>query len=147
MDEPGWVKRGKFPTDQAQQVLYFFHNDILPTIQEAKLELHQERLGRSWGMEPSSQVFAQRLENIRAWAKENLPEGVVAEMAKSSNGVNALFELMQSQSAGKLSPGVASGQPAKPDEQALAELMADPRYQYDDDFKEHVRRQFQRAYD
>lgn len=147
--EDAEVLRGMGLTnEQAQKFVGFVFEEIVPAVQEARVELHAERLGRSWGMEPESQAFQQRLTNLHSWAKQNLPEGVVQEMARSANGVNALYQMMQAQRDGtQVARGPLTNAPARPTEQELAKLMEDPRYQYDDDYKNYVRQQFIAAYD
>lgn len=134
--------------EQAQKFVGFVFEEVVPAVQEARVELHAERLGRSWGMEPESQAFKQRLTNLHSWAKQNLPESVVQELARSANGVNALYQMMQAQRDGtQVTRGPLTNAPARPTEQELAKLMEDPRYQYDDDYKNYVRQQFVAAYD
>lgn len=147
-EDTAWLKESKLTNEQAQKVLDHILTELVPAAQEARVELHQERLGAAWGMEPKSQSFQQRLVAVHSWAKQNLPEAAIREMAQSANGVNALFQMMQAQEQGQwASSGPLTNAPARPSREELAALMNDPRYQHDDEYKNFVRRKFVEAYD
>lgn len=131
--------------DKAQKLADFLLGDVANILQEAQADLQHERLANSWGMNPQSHEYMQRLSTVKAWANQNLPDSVVAEMAKSANGVNALFQMMES--GAQVAHAVGQGGPGRPSPVELQELMADPRYQYDEDYRNMVRQKFVEAYD
>lgn len=131
--------------EQAQKFVEYFYRTVVPEVQGAHLQVQQERLGRTWGMEPNSEPFQHRLATLKAWANQNLPDAAVAEMSKTANGIEAIHKMMQAAEAGHgISPNATSARPSPED---LQKLMDDPRYWQDDQYREYVRTQFQAAYD
>lgn len=144
-EDAEWFRELGASNEQAQKLLDYMYAEVLPAIQDAQVEVHQERLARAWGVDPGDPAFTQRLAAVKEWADANLPASVVAEMAKTSNGVNALFQMMQAGASVKEATGVSG--PVRPTQQELMDLMADPRYQHDEDYRNLVRQKFVEAYD
>ena len=133
--------------DQAQNLVNHFYQEVVPAIQDARADAERARLASVWNMgSPDSHEFHQRLTEVKSWASRNLPEAVVNEMAKTHNGVNALYQMMQ-QGAERNQVKPASAQ-SRPSQKELMDLMNDERYlKRDPDFMEYVNRRFREAYD
>lgn len=131
--------------DQAQQMVDYFYENVVPELQQARADVEKERLASNWGVKADSTEFEQRLAKVKSWAQRNLPEEAVAQMAKTHNGVDALYQMMQNKADTKLNQG---GPQAKPSRAELQKLMDDDRYRKGDvDYMEYVRQQFQAAFD
>lgn len=131
---------------QAQKMVEYFHQSIVPELVEVRTELERDRLAHAWGVEAKSQDFAQKMVNLKSWAERALPAEVVEEMGRTASGVQTLERMMAASKAGN-----QAATSAPPERKSRAELMAmmdDPRYaRRDDDYMRHVQREFQRAFD
>lgn len=131
--------------DQAQQLVNYFYENVVPELQQARADVEKVRLAQSWNVDAESQEFSQRLTSIKSWAMRNMPEQAVAEMARTHNGVNALYMMMQAKADRNMAQG---GNATRPTQADLSKMMQDERYvNRDPDFMEHVRKQYQLAYD
>lgn len=121
-----------FTQRQAQLVYDLAAERLLPVLDEARAELEAaretDRLRRHFGGDDAWRTTAGQ---IRAYAEANLPDEVHATLARSYEGVLALYEMMR-----KAEPEIAgragSGQLAI-SEDALREMVRDPRYWRDRD--------------
>lgn len=131
--------------EQAQKLVDYFYENVVPELREARTEVEKQRLASNWGVDAESTEFQQRLVKLKSWASQNLPESAVKEMAKTHNGVNALYQMMQAKAEANLAQGGNTSRPAKAD---LTKMMEDERYiNRDPDFMAHVQKQFQQAFD
>ncbi|MFP3915365.1 MAG: capsid assembly protein [Actinomycetota bacterium] len=124
--------------EQARIITEKFAEDVIPAVQEKQAELEMERLGRQWQLDPQDRQFQTRLEQVKSWAQSNLPENVVAEMAKTSNGVSALYQMMQSGVEASLVDG--SSGTARMTKEELDSMVQDERYWTDPAFRRDVER-------
>lgn len=145
-DDAAAFKQMGLTNDQAQKLVDYFHANVVPEIQNIRAGVEKERLAAAWNMQGvESHEFSQRLVEVKSWAARNLPEAAVAEMAKTANGVNALYKMMQS---GMDAKNIQPAQAHRLDKAQLQELMNDPRYvNRDPDYMAHVQRKFQETYD
>jgi hypothetical protein len=131
--------------EQAQKLTEYFHESIVPALQEARVSLELDRLADAWGTPANSNEFKQQLASVKAWAQQNLPESVVAEMSKSSSGVNTLLSLMKQGAQAHRAVGQTQARPTKED---LNRMMQDERYwKGDEEYRNYVREQFRVAFD
>lgn len=109
--------------DAAQKLVAYMQETFLPHVMQAKQELESERLMNTWGMTDKA-ALTERMSSIKAWADKSLPAPLVAELSKTSGGVAALFQMMQSGS-----PAMPQGQaPAPASRDKLQSMMNDERY-------------------
>lgn len=125
--------------EQAQKLVDKFHETVLPAMREKQVELEKERLGRQWQLDPSDRQFTSRLEQVKTWAENNLPSEVVSQLAQSSNGVNALYQMMQSGIQGRMMDGQTSGT-ARMTQAELDSMVQDERYWTDPAYRQDVER-------
>ena len=132
--------------DQAKHLSQYFHNTVMPALIEAKTEIEVERLSNEWNMPADSNEFQQQLAKAKAWANQNLPDAVTQELSRSAKGVQTIVSLMEQGAKGNKAVGESSSpRPAKSD---LMNLMNDERYwNGDEDYRQYVRQQFERAFD
>ncbi len=144
-DEAAFKDMG-LTNDQAQKLVNFFYENVVPELQEARTEVEKQRLASAWNMKSAdSHEFQQRLTEVKSWASRNLPEQAVNEMAKTHNGIAALYQMMQTGMQANQQQGGPEGRPGK---QELQDLMNDQRYiNREPDFMEYVNKKFREAYD
>ena len=131
--------------DQAQKLVGYFYENVIPELQQARADVEVERLAQAWNVKADSTEFQQRLSKVKSWALRNMDEQAVAMMARTHNGVQALYQMMQAKADQNLPAG---GNQARPSPADLQAMMADERYvNRDPDYMAHVQRQFQLAYD
>lgn len=139
-------KEAGLTNDQAKQLTQYFQESILPTLIEAKTDIEKDRLATDWGMDASSNEFMQQLGRVKAWANQNLPEAAVQELSRTAQGVQTIAKLMEQKASGSRSVGESTA--PRPNKAELQNLMNDQRYwSGDEDYREYVRQQFERAYD
>lgn len=131
---------------QAQKLVEYFHANIVPEIQNIRKNVEMDRLSMAWNMpSTSSHEFAQRLVEVKSWAMRNLPEAAVSELAKTANGVNALYKMMQ---AGVDAKSIQPSQATRLSKKELQDLMQDPRYiNRDPDYMAYVQQKFKETFD
>ena len=139
------LKEMGLTNDQAQKMVDFLQESIVPQVQQAQAKYQMAQLASDWGMHPESQTFNERMMKVKQWAQKNLPGAAVQEMAKSAHGVNAIYQMMQANFAANSTQGNQAQQ--RPNRAQLEKLMDDPRYRVDNDYTEWVRQQFVNAYD
>lgn len=144
-EDQQFFKDAGLTNDQAQKMVDFLAENIVPEVQKARAEHQKSQLAADWGMHPDSESFNERVQKVKQWAQKNLPEGAVSEMAKSAHGVNAIYQMMQSSYSARNTTG--NQQQNRMSRADLEKLMDDPRYRTDNDYTEWVRKQFQEAYD
>ena len=132
---------------QAQLVYDLAAERLLPVIEEAlgELEAQQqaERLQRHFG---GADTWRHTARQIKSWAAANLPPDIHATLAGSYEGVLALHQMMRASEPELLGAGDTPA--AELTEEALAEMMRDPRYwrQRDPEFIARVKAGFKRLY-
>ena len=115
-----------FTPTQAQLVYDLAAERLLPMIAEAAAQFEADRqvekLREHFGGEERFRRVAQQLS---AWGRANLPDTVFEALSTTSEGVLALYRMME-----KGEPAVTRKADAAPvaDETALREMMRDPRY-------------------
>ncbi|MCZ8278220.1 MAG: hypothetical protein O9313_07770 [Acetobacteraceae bacterium] len=115
-----------FTPAQAQLVYDLAAERLLPMIAEAAAQFEADRqvekLREHFGGEERFRRIAQQLS---AWGRANLPDAVFEALSTTSEGVMALYRMME-----KGEPAVTRKADAAPvaDETALREMMRDPRY-------------------
>lgn len=131
--------------DQAQKLVHYFSESVIPALVEERTSIERDRLANTWGVDASSQDFAQKMTNLKSWASRNLPEEVVQELGRSASGVQTIERMMAANAAGNQAPQQTQVRKGKAELQAL---MDDPRYAArDDDYMRYVQEEFHRAYD
>lgn len=139
-------KEAGLTNDQAKQLTQYFHDTVMPAMIEAKTEIEVERLANEWNMPSNSNEFQQQLAKAKSWANQNLPEAVTLELSRSAKGVQTIVSLMEQGAKGNKAVGEHSN--ARPDKSELMNMMNDERYwNGDEDYRQFVRQQFQRAFD
>jgi len=132
--------------EQAAKLTNYFYESVVPNLMEAKADIEKQRLSLEWNMDANSNEFTQQLAQVKSWANQNLPESVVTELSRTANGVATMTQLMEQGAKSHRAVGESS-QP-RPDKTQLMEMMNDQRYwNGDEDYREYVRQQFERAYD
>ncbi len=115
-----------FTPAQAQLVYDLAAERLLPMIAEAAAQFEADRqvekLRAHFGGEERFRRVAQQLSG---WGRANLPDAVFEALSTTSEGVMALYRMME-----KGEPAVTRKADAAPatDEVALREMMRDPRY-------------------
>jgi len=132
-------KEAGLTNQQAQKVMDQFAENVLPSVHEKQAEVENERLGRQWQMEPNTREFQDRMSQIKSWAEENMPAHAVNEMAKTSNGVNALYQMMQSGMESRMVSGSSAGT-ARLTQDELNSMVQDERYWTDPAYRQDVER-------
>jgi hypothetical protein len=121
-----------FTQKQAQLVYELAAERMLPMLQEGVEEIEAsrevERLERHFG---SAEAWRDCARQIRTWAAANLPEQVRDVLSTSYEGILALHQMMRNAEPSLVAVAGQAGR--DPDEQALHEMMRDPRYWRDRD--------------
>lgn len=138
-------KEAGLTNDQAQKLVKYFYEAVVPDIIDAKVGVEKDRLALDWGVKSDSNEFTQQLASVKAWANQNLPESLVNELSRTASGVSSISKLMEQGAQVHM----ATGQPnTRPDKTELQDLMNDQRYwKGDEDYRKYVHDQFKRAYD
>lgn len=136
-----------FSNEQAQLVYDLAVERLLPTLQSLAGDLesqrHAEKLANHYG---GPERFDEIKRQLKAWAKENLPQDVFAALSTTAEGVIALERMMAGGEPGiGLRGGEESGLPSDAD---LKQMVADPRYwkKRDPAYMAKVTEAFKRAY-
>lgn len=139
------MKEAKLTNDQAQAMVQYFHDIVVPELTQAQAEVQKANLANEWNVQADSEQFMRRLGQVKAWANQNLPEDVVKELSRSATGVNSIYKMMETGfKATQVNGQTTQG---RPDRSELQKLMDDPRYWTDDTYKNEVRKKFQEAFD
>jgi hypothetical protein len=137
-----------FTQAQAQMVYELAAERLLPAVSEVVGELDAQRqLDRLRQHFGGPEAWSGASRQIRAWAEGNLDPEVYATLASSCDGVIALHRMMQAAEPSLLD-GPGGGGAGELDEQALGEMVRDPRYwrQRDPDFVARVTEGFRKLY-
>ncbi len=136
-----------FTEEQAQLVYDLAADHLVPLIDEAVGELEAvrdvERLAAHFGGEEG---WANMARQIKTWGEANLAPDVFETLAASYDGVLAMHQMMQAREPAVLRD--QDGPKADVDQDALAQMMRDPRYWRDKDpaFVAQVTDGFKRLY-
>lgn len=95
--------------EQAQKVLNHLTETVIPELTAANTRAETTELAAQWDMKPGSPEMRARVDALRGWAKDNLPESVVKHMSRSAAGVQQLWALMQSGAETSLQGGQPRG--------------------------------------
>jgi hypothetical protein len=138
-------KKAGLTNDQAQELVKYFYEAVIPDVIEAKVAVEKDRLAMEWGVKSDSNEFTQQLASVKAWANQNLPESLVTELSRTASGVASIAKLMEQGAKVHM----ATAQPnTRPDKAQLQELMNDERYwKGDEQYRKYVHDQFKAAYD
>ena len=134
-----------FSQAQAQLVYDLAAERLLPVIEEAlgelEAQLQAEKLQRQFG---GVDTWRHTARQIKSWAAANLPPDIHETLAGSYEGVLALHQMMRASEPELLGAGAMPA--AELTEEALAEMMRDPRYwrQRDPEFIARVTTGFKR---
>jgi len=82
--------------DQAQGVMDYLVANIVPEIQNARMDVEFERLAEGWNTTKESKVFIDKIQKIHDWGKKNLPAELVKELGKTASGVATVERMMDS---------------------------------------------------
>jgi len=128
-------------SEQAQKVVDYVVEAVAPAVREARAEVEKERLARAWNMDPEAPYFSERMSSIKQWAEQNLPKAVVQELSQSSNGVNAIYKMMQV----GFEKNQVSGRTDEPQFNMtdIQSMVNDDRYWTDAAFRQEVMRKVQ----
>lgn len=145
-DVNGRLHAAHFTPRQAQLVYDLAGERMLPAITELASEFEaqkqRERLIAHFGGDAAWREIARQL---NAWGAAQLPRDVFEALASTSDGVLALYTMMQNGSPPRLAGG---GTAAGLTEDDLAKMMRDPRYwkHKDPAFVAEVSEGFRRLY-
>lgn len=138
-----FFKSQKLTNEQAQAILEYTVEQLVPEMQKMSLEVESTKLASGWNMEPDAPAFRERLGKLNEWASKNLPEEAVTNLRQTAQGVQALWAMMQAgASAGN--PGASAPTSGK-SKAELQSMVNDPRYWTDEGFREQVEAEFRRA--
>ncbi len=136
--------------DQAQAVYDLAADKLVPLVesvaQEYEASRQRERLAEAFG---GQERYSRVAKQIRDWAGKNMPEEAYDALARSYEGVMALYSMMQAGQEPSLgAAGSGGGQDGPPDTESLSRLMRDPRYWRDRDpaIVQQVTEGFRRLY-
>ena len=136
-----------FSQSQAQLVYDLAAERLLPVIQEALGEIeaqHQlDRLQRHFG---GADCWRNTARQLKSWASSQIDPAIHETLAASYEGVLALHQMIRASEPELLGGGAAPA--AEPTQEALVEMMRDPRYwrQRDPEFIARVTAGFKRLY-
>jgi hypothetical protein len=136
-----------FSEAQAQLVYDLAAERLLPMLEEMQGELeaqrHVDRLERHFG---GPAAWRETARQLKAWSAAHLAGEAAAALSSSFEGVLALHQMMKASEPELL--GDADQPPAELTEDALAQMMRDPRYwrKRDPDFVARVTAGFKKLY-
>ncbi len=135
-------------SEQAQLVYDLAAEHLVPLVEEANQEAGREhersQLSAHFGGEQKWQAIAPQ---IKTWAQANLTDEVYESLGSSSEGVIAIYHMMQAREPNVISEAAIPA--TKTDERQLSTMMRDPRYWRDRDptFVAEVTAGFKRLYE
>ncbi len=119
-------------SEQAQLVYDLAAQHLVPLVEEANRESSQERecsqLAMHFGGAQKWQAIAPQ---IKTWAQANLTDEVYESLGSSSDGVIAIYHMMQAREPNVISEAAIPA--SETDERQLSAMMRDPRYWRDRD--------------
>ncbi len=119
-------------SEQAQLVYDLAAEHVVPLIEEANREASQEhersQLSTHFGGEQKWHAIAPQ---IKTWAQANLTDEVYESLGSSSEGVIAIYHMMQAREPNVISEAAIPA--SRTDERQLSTMMRDPRYWRDRD--------------
>ena len=137
-DDVEIFKDANLTNQQAQKMIDYVNETMMPLVQEAIEGGHKQALASKWNMEPDNSMFQERMTRLRDWAYQNYPEELVNHMARSAEGVDQLFQMMRSKSNDSVR-GEQSAQ-QKLSKAEMDSMVADPRYWTDEAYRAEVER-------
>lgn len=137
-DDVELFKDANLTNQQAQKMINYVNETMMPLVQEAIEGGHRQALASKWNMEPDNAMFQERMTRLRDWAYQNYPEELVNHMARSAEGVDQLFQMMRSKSNDSVR-GEQSAQ-QKLSKAEMDSMVADPRYWTDEAYRAEVER-------
>lgn len=137
-DDVEIFKDANLTNQQAQKMIDYVNETMMPLVQEAIEGGHKQALASKWNMEPDNAMFQERMTRLRDWAYQNYPEELVNHMARSAEGVDQLFQMMRSKSNDSVR-GEQSAQ-QKLSKAEMDSMVADPRYWSDEAYRAEVER-------
>lgn len=138
-DDVAVFKEANLTNDQAQKMVDYVNETLFPVVQEAVAEGQKNLLAQKWNMDPTNEMFQERMTRLRDWAYQNYPEDLVKHMSRDAEGVNKLFAMMRSDSKSDVKgPQTAQQRLSKAE---LDSKVNDPRYWTDDAFRAQVERE------
>ena len=140
-DEERYKKMG-LTNDQVQELETYFESEVLPQLNELKVNQELERLASLWGTEKNSSVFKERMKTLHDWAGKNLPPEVLQEMGRSASGIHTLQSMMDK---GYSAVNTDSPSP-RYTKVELESMTQDERYWTDPAFREKVDQAFRQTY-
>lgn len=138
-----FFKSQKLTNEQAQAILEYTVEQLVPEMQKMSLEVESTKLASGWNMEPDAPAFRERLGKLNEWASKNLPEEAVVNLRQTSQGVQALWAMMQAGASAGM-PGASAPTSGK-SKAELQSMVNDPRYWTDEGYREQVEAEFRRA--
>lgn len=135
-------------SEQAQLVYNLAAEHLLPMIEkvnsDASQEIERSQLAAHFGGEQKWQAIAPQ---IKTWAEANLSTEVYESLGSSSDGVVAIYHMMQAREPSVISEAAVPASSAN--ERQLSQMMRDPRYWRDRDpaFVAEVTAGYKRLYD
>lgn len=135
-------------SEQAQLVYDLAAEHLLPMIDkvnsDASQEIERSQLAAHFGGEQKWQAIAPQ---IKTWAEANLNADVYESLGSSSEGVVAIYHMMQAREPNVISEAAVPASSA--DERQLSQMMRDPRYWRDRDptFVAEVTAGYKRLYE
>ena len=131
-------------SEQAQLVYNLAAEHVVPLIEEANQEHERSQLTAHFGSEQKWQAIAPQ---IKTWAQANLTDEVYESLGSSSEGVIAIYHMMQAREPNIISE--AAIPVSKANERQLSTMMRDPRYWRDRDpaFVAEVTAGYRRLYE
>lgn len=119
--------------ESAQKLVTYMNDTIVPQIVDAYTKAEVAELGRLWNMDPESSQFGSRVDKIQAWAQDNLPAAMVAELSKTAEGMQSIVAVMESNAmptpAGRAEP-LSKAQ--------IDSMVQDDRYWTDEAYRQEV---------
>ncbi len=141
-EDAAFFREAGLSNDQAQKIMDYFVEQVMPEVQAARADLELEKLSSAWGATKDSPVFTERLAKVHKWASANLPAEIVKEMSRTASGVKQLHQMMDDGFV-LASTGSVTNKPSKNE---LESMVRDPRYTSDPAFREKVEAEFRRVY-
>ena len=137
-DDVEIFKDANLTNQQAQKMIDYVNETMMPVVQEAIAGGHKQALASKWNMEPDNSMFQERMTRLRDWAYQNYPEELVNHMARSAEGVDQLFQMMRSKSNDSVRGEQSTQQ--KLGKAEIDSMVADPRYWTDEAYRAEVER-------
>lgn len=141
------LREAGFSAPQAQLVYDLAAEKLVPLVDEVLGEIETQRqLDRLEQHFGGREAWRQTAAQMKSWAAAHLPSEVAAALASNFDGIVALHQMMQASEPELLGGGEELA--SEITEDALAEMMRDPRYwrKRDSDFVARVTAGFRKLY-